>query len=307
MNHIIFIKRGLVLLILFFLFDFLFSLLIFNDLEKPFKLKKNPEILINGSSMSGSGFNTWEIEERTSKQIATYIREGVSVMDRHAMIKHYFQMYPEGIETVIYEVNPVLLSGMKTADNVYIHFLPFMDDSIIDQYIREKASPREYYIHKYIRTTRFDSRSFIGIIAGLFRVSGDVKTTSLDEGMLRPLMEEKGTEDIVINEDNRAVFEESMQLIEDHGARVILVMMPMHKVKLETYKEKDYKDLVAYYEEYSASREHISFLDMNRDSMIYDSGNFSDPLHFNASGSRHITNIISVYLTENQSLDKEDI
>ncbi|MCK5691776.1 MAG: hypothetical protein KAI08_02975 [Bacteroidales bacterium] len=307
MKHLIFIKRGIVLLLLFFLFDFLFSVLIFNDLKKPFKLDRDPEILINGSSMSGSGFNIWDIEERTSKDIATYIREGVSVMDRHAMIDHFFQMYPQGIETVIYEVNPVLLSGMKTAANVYTHFLPFMDDSTIDQYIKEKAPPREYYIHKYIRTTRFESRSFIGLVAGLIGFSGDVKTNSLDEGMLQPLIAEKGTEAIVINAENRAVFEKSMETISSHDANVILVMMPMHHVKLQTYKDEDYTRLCRYFEDYSASREDVSFLDMNQDSMVYDAGNFSDPLHFNAFGSKQITDIISVYLTENQASVKADI
>ncbi len=288
-------------MVLFFLFDYIFSVLLFYDLKKPFNLQNHPEILINGSSMSGSGYNVWEIEERTSRQIATYIREGVSVMDRSAMIDHFFQMYPEGIQTVIFEVNPVLLSGMKTAENVYTHFLPFMDDSTIDHYVKEKAPPRAYYIHKYIRTTRFDSRNFISIVAGLFGIGGDVKTNSLDEGMIRPLLEEKGTEPIVINEENRKAFEQSMETIQDHHADVILVMMPMHIAKLQTFKEEDYEKLCRYYENFSASHDHISFLDMNRDSMIYDGGNFSDPLHFNANGSHRITDIISVYLTEQRA------
>jgi hypothetical protein len=300
MKHLLFLKRTLLLLVLFFAFDYLFSLLIFNDLKKPFNLANHPEILINGSSMSGSGFNVWEIEERTSMQIATYIREGVSVMDRAAMIDHFFDMYPEGIRTVVYEVNPVLLSGMKTAENVYTHFLPFMDDRTIDRYVKEKAPRRAYYIHKLIRTTRFDSRNFITIVAGLFGITGDVKTNSLDEGMIRPLLAEKETEPIVINEENRRVFEQSMQTILDHHADVILVMMPMHIAKLQTFKAEDYQDLCRYYEAFSASRDHISFLDMNRDSMIYDGGNFSDPLHFNVNGSHRITDIISEYLTENQ-------
>jgi hypothetical protein len=307
MKHLLFIKRAIVLLLLFFLVDYLISLVLFNDLNKPFNLDHHPEILINGSSMSGSGFNTWEIEDRTSKHIAAYIREGVSVVDRQAMIDHFFDLYPEGIETVIYEVNPVLLSGIKTAANVYTHFYPFMDDSTMNQYIKERATPREYYIHKLIRTTRFNSRSFIGFFAGIIGFSGNVKTNSLDEGMLRPLIAEKGKDEVIINDANREVFEETMTTILSRHASVLLVMMPMHYIKLQTFDEDGYKKLDKYFSEYARSRNHIEFLDLNQDSMIYDAGNFSDPLHFNVNGAQQITNIISDYINNNQVLGKEGL
>jgi hypothetical protein len=305
MTSIQFIKRTIIFLILFFLVDYLISLVLFNDLNKTFNLDHHPEILINGSSMSGSGFNTWEIGERTNKQIAAYIREGVSVVDRNAMIEHFFHLYPEGIETVVYEVNPVLLSGIKTAANVYTHFYPFMDDRTIDRYIRERATPREYYIHKLIRTTRFESRSFIGFVTGLVGFSRNIKTNTLDEGTLRPLMAEKGTEDVIINEENRKVFEQSMETILSHHARVILVMMPMHYIKLQTFNEEGYRKLTDYYQKYALSRDSVEFLDLNRDSMIYDARNFADPLHFNANGQQQITNIISDYINKNHVLGKE--
>jgi|GEM_PF-1697738 len=302
-----FIKRTIIFLILFFVTDYLISLVLFKDLNSTFNLDHHPEILINGSSMSGSGFNTWEIEERTSKPIAAYIREGVSVVDRNAMIEHFFHLYPEGIQTVIYEVNPVLLSGIKTAANVYTHFYPFMDDRTMDRYVRERATPREYYIHKLIRTTRFESRSFIGFVSGLIGFSRNIKTNTLDEGTLRPLMAEKGQEEVIINEENRKVFEESMKTILSHHADVILVMMPMHYIKLQTFDEEGYRKLTDYYTQFALSRDSIEFLDLNRDSMIYDAGNFSDPLHFNANGQQQITTIISEYINKNQVLGKEGL
>jgi hypothetical protein len=41
--------------------------------------------------------------------------------------------------------------------------------------------------------------------------------------------------------------------------------------------------------------------------MIYDAGNFSDPLHFNVNGAQQITNIISDYINNNQVLGKEGL
>jgi hypothetical protein len=265
-------------------------------LKKSTNFRQNTEILINGSSMSGSGFNRKEIETLTQKHIAFYIDEGVSVYDRHEMISHFFHMYPEGIETVVYEVNPVLLSGIKTAENAYSHFFPFMDDNTMDEYIKRNARPKEYYIHKVIRTTRFESRSFIDIISGYLNLTGNIKTNTLDTTALLPLISEKGKAEVIIKQADREVFENTMENIFSHNSNVILVMMPMYYLKLQTFNEDGYANLCRYFEDYCSSRGNIKFLDLNKDSIIYNPGYFSDQLHFNVYGQRHITHLISSYL-----------
>lgn len=299
MKHLVFFKQCIILLLLFFLFDFLISIVLLKDLKKTFILNQNPDILINGSSMSGSGFNRQEIENLTGRHVATYIREGISVFDRYEMINHFFYLHPEGIKTVVYEVNPVLLSGIKTAENVYTHFFPFMDDKTIDNYIKGKASPKEYYIHKIIRTTRFESRSHIRIILRALGKTDNIKTNILDTTTVIPLIADKWKEEVIIKQADREIFEKTMAVISSHNSKVILVMMPMYWIKLQTFNKEGYRNLCKYFEDYCSSRDGIVFLDLNRDSLIYNAGYFSDQLHFNVYGQRKITEIISSYLIKN--------
>ena len=68
-----FIRRTILFLILFFAADYLISLVLFKDLNSTFNLDHHPEILINGSSMSGSGFNTWELSPQPTSTKAVTI------------------------------------------------------------------------------------------------------------------------------------------------------------------------------------------------------------------------------------------
>lgn len=299
MKHLFFFKKCIILLLIFFFFDFLISIVLLKDLKKTFILNQNPDILINGSSMSGSGFNRQEIENLTGRHVATYIREGISVFDRYEMINHFFYLYPEGIETVVYEVNPVLLSGIKTAENVYTHFFPFMDDKTIDNYIKGNATPIEYYIHKVIRTTRFESRSHIRIILRVLGKTDNIKTNTLDTTALIPLISDKWKKEVIIRQADREIFEKTMEVISSHNSKIILVMMPMYWIKLQTFNNEGYRNLCKYFEDYCLSREGAVFLDLNRDSLIYNASYFSDQLHFNVYGQRKITKIISSYLIKN--------
>ena len=301
MKHLVFFNKCVILLLLFFFFDLLFSIVLINGLKKSADFNQNPEILINGSSMAGSGFNRQEIEKLTGNHVTIYTQEGVSVFDRFAMINHFFHMYPAGIKTVIYEVSPVLLSDTKTSVNVYTLFFPFMDDKTINSYIKENASPREYYVHKIIRTTRFKSRSFISIVSGYLGMFGNVKTNTLDTTALVPLISEKGKKEIIIQQANREIFENTMDTILSYNSNIVLVMMPMYYIKFQTFNGDSYKNLCSYFENYCSVRKGIRFIDLNHDSLIFNPGYFSDQLHFNVYGQRRITKIISSYIVENKN------
>ncbi len=299
MKHWIFFKRFLILIVLFILFDFLISIVLINGLNNYFGFSENPEILINGSSMAMSGFNRKDIENYTGMKIASYNHEGVSIIDRYAMIRHFFQMYPEGVKTVVYEVNPVLFSNIKTAENIYTIFYPYMDDKTIDKYIKERTSIKEYYINKIIRAKRFDSRLIRLIIMGYLGKSDNLKTNTLDTATLLPLITKKGMIEIAFEKMNEELFEKTMDIISSNHANIILVMMPMYHIKLNTFRKEDYNKLCKYFKDYCSARKDIEFLDLNQDSLIYNPNYFSDPLHFNVYGQRQITHMICSHLIKN--------
>ncbi len=299
MNHLLFIKRVLILCALFFLFDFITSVFLIKGLNNYFGFDENPKVLINGSSMAGAGFSKQSIEEQTDLNIAKYTLEGVSVEDRYAMVEQFFEMFPNEDKIVIYEVNPVLFSGMKTSENVYTHFYPYMDDERINAFIKSEADKKEYLIRKLIRSLRFDSRLMITVMRGYLGNDENVKKNSLDSAAIIQLYQQRGLADVVMREDKVELFEKTVSLVLENNSEVLLIMMPMHQAKLETFDETGYNELISYLEVFSSSNAKVDFINLNLDSLIQDAGNFSDPLHYNAYGQDKIDKIISEYLLTN--------
>ncbi|MGQ1785724.1 hypothetical protein [Saccharicrinis sp. GN24d3] len=296
MNFKIFIFRVTVLMVVFFLFDFLLSLFLVKGLDKYYGFGSTPEIMINGSSMAQTGFNRKDMEDLTHTNVSKYTYEGVSIVERKAMIEHFFNKYPKGVKTVIYELSPVMFSTIKEAENVYTLFYPYMDDKNIDSYIRDNAEPREYYVHKLIRTKRFESRLVVSIVNAYVGNYENFKTNQIDSSSVAHLLDEKGTKEVAMDESMIAIFESTMELVRAHSSNVILVMMPIYKAKLETFKKEGYDNMCDYFINYSSKYDKVRFLDLNKERIIQEPGYFSDPLHFNLYGQKYISDTVSWYL-----------
>ena len=199
MKSTVFFKRGVVLIMLFFLFDYLISQFLINGLNRYYGIDGDAEILINGSSISMSGFNRIEMEQLTQKKVANYSHEGVTIEERLAMINHFFSENSEGAESVIFEVTPILFSDINLAENIYTIFFPYMGNRAINDYIKEKAPKTDYCLHKTIKTSRFDARLLNQVIRGYLGTFQNFKNVGLETNRFMYLTDEKGTVPIVMN------------------------------------------------------------------------------------------------------------
>lgn len=296
MNVRTFFLRLFFLLILFFLLDFFISAVLITGLNKCYGINKKPELLINGTSMAMNGFNRFAMEKSTKRKIANYSHEGVSVDERYTMINYFFSEYPKSIKTVIYEVNPVMFSDKDIAENVYTMFYPYLDKHSLNKHIREKAGVMDYYLHKIIRTKRFDPRLMRLVFSGFTARSNNVKTNGIDPADLNRLKYQQYKEPLDMVPVNKEIFEETMKLILSNNARVIIVMMPMYYLKLQTYNKNELEEFYTYIETYCNSRENIHFINLNKTDLVRDPDLFSDPIHLNVFGQRRITEMISSYI-----------
>jgi hypothetical protein len=299
MNHKVFYRRVIVFVSLFIFFDFMISQVLLNGLNKYYGINQNPDILINGSSISMSGFNKTDLENATKKRIANFSHEGVSVEERYAMIDYFFHEDPNCVKTVIYEVNPVIFSGTEIAENIYTIFYPYLDNKYVDSLVKERASRKDYYVNKIIRTKRFNSRIMRLIVRGYTGNYENIKVNVLDTASLSSLREQEGNVFVYMETSKIEAFKKSMDLISSHNASIIIVMMPMYWLKLNSFDHAGLEKLKKYFDTYSQSGTNIMFLDLNVDSLNKNPDLFSDPIHFNVYGQRQITNIISTYLIEN--------
>jgi hypothetical protein len=281
---LIWLKRIIVFAVLFFLIDFGISIVLLTGLNKYFGLNSNAKILINGSSMCLAGFNKAKIETSTNKSVAFYSRNGVSLEDRNIMLEHYFNTTTQKTDIVVLEVNPLLFSKRFTAANVYMLFLPFMDDLAIDKFIKSKTTFKDYCVRKLIRTSRYALDLFSLSVKGYLGMYENKKYQVLDDNALNGLKGKVNTVSVEFNSDKVALFKRTIALAENHSKKIVLVNMPIFETKMKTFKNEEYQVFISFIKDYANSHQNILFLDLNRPEITTNSNFFSDPLHVNAEG-----------------------
>lgn len=280
---------------LFFAVDIIIFKLIFIGLLKYYGFESNSQVLINGSSMSMSGFDRREIEAVTKFRTAFYAREGVNVEDRFVMLQHYFSDHPNEVKRVIYEVNPLLLTKISSSQNVHTLFYPFIDNQFIDSYIRKSENEIDYYIHRLIRCSRFDAQLLVTSIRGYLSNYAVYKTNTIDPLELSQLRSITKKATIPLDHERIKVFELSMELIKENSAKTILIVMPMVEEKNQSYDERDYSEYYNYFKKYAEVND-IMFVDFNLMEISNDSSLFSDPVHLNGKGQKKITAMLNSLL-----------
>lgn len=291
-----FLIRLFAFLLLFLIIDFATSKLMLGGLNKFYGFDKAPAILINGSSMSLSGFHKTEIEKQVNQKVAVYAKEGVGVEDRYAMLQQFFSDKHSSIQTVIYEINPQLFSDKLTAANVYTIFYPFMDNNAIDEYIYKRATRFEYYVHKYFRSARFDVLSINFVLKGYMNNYDNFKTNTINPETAYFTKEECGKKKVEFNKDKVAVFEKTIQLLQDNNTKIVLVMMPIYYQKQATFDSISYNQLGDYYKKFTESKKNISFLDLNTNDIAHNALFFADVLHLNRDGQKKVTEAVVNFL-----------
>jgi hypothetical protein len=275
--------------VLFFVIDLASSAVILKGLNKFYGFDKKPEILINGSSMALAGFNKSAIENQIGKNVAIYAKEGVGLEDRYAMLKQFFSDNSNPVKKVIYELNTLLLSSKMTATNIYTIFYPYMDNHAIDNYIQSKATNTEYYIHKIFRSSRFDVLTINLGVKGYMGKYENFKSNAIDPGIEYFTKKDVGKVPVEMNEEKKRIFETTLQLIHQHEADVILVMMPIYYQKKATFDSVSFNKLDLYYRNLSGHGKNVSYLDLNSPDFTHNALIYSDILHLNREGQKKVT------------------
>lgn len=267
------------------------SQIILGGILKYYGFEGDAKILINGSSMSMTGFDRKSIEAKTKFKTAFYAREGVNVEERYVMLQHYFSEHPKAVKTVIYEINPLLLSKTATAKNVYTIFYPFIDNEFIRRYIGQNEAGMDYLIHRYIRCTRFDAQLLVTSMRGFFGNYEIYKTNVVDSLELSHLRSMRDQTLVSLNPERMKTFEASMKLIKDNKADIILIVMPMVNEKTLSFTANSYSEYYKYFQNFSETNA-VRFVDFNLKEVSNDPTLFSDPLHLNYNGQKKVTTMV---------------
>lgn len=298
------LKKIIIIAVLFFAIDFAISQVLLGGLNKYFGLKSDSKILINGSSLAMAGFDKVKVEKELHQSVAFYTRTGVSLQDRNAMLKHYFNQADAKTDVVVFEVNPLLFSKKFTAENVYMLFLPFIDDSSMDELIQSKTSFKEYLVRKTIRTSRYNSDLITLSTKGYLGDYRNQKNQVLDAEALSGLKKKENTTPVELDVDKIKLFESSMALLNQHSKKIILVNMPIFSTKMKTFKTEDYQKYLEYLNDFRQKNKNVYMLDLNKQDFTEDSNLFADPLHMNVTGQSKTTKALTDYIAQNNFFKK---
>ena len=293
------LKKSIILLILFIGIDFGISQLLLTGVNKYFGLHSKSQIFINGSSMAMAGFDKTNLEHSLHKSIAFYTRTGVSLQDRNAMLHHYFDNSGKETDIAIFEVNPMLFSKKFTAENVYLLFLPFIDEPSMGAFIRSKTDAKEFWIRKVIRCSRYNNDMIALSIKGYMHNYENQKHVVLDNTALSGLKSEANSVSVELDPEKIRLFRESIALMKLHSKKVILVNMPVFSTKQETFQADGYAAYLKTIQQAANANDGIYFLELNNTDLIKNPNYFSDPLHLNADGQAQVTGLLTKFINEN--------
>jgi hypothetical protein len=247
------------------------------------------QVLCVGHSRSDHGIDRKRLEKALNVPVAKYALAGMDVHDRLAMLRHYLAEHPQQVKMVVYDIDFFTFNG-RTGEDVqsgkqYRQLYPFIDNDVIDSYVKGKSSWPEYWARKYIRSLRFnDPKVFARAVINHFKTP-EIPRTKFD-------FEKYGEEikrsqnpygQLTINNDAVAGFEETMSFLRAQNVKVTLLFLPVSDLERDLISLNYRKKVMSMAREYTANNPGMVFAEGNA---RYEQSHelFYDSLHFNKQG-----------------------
>lgn len=282
-----FALKTLVFLVLLFAVDRALDAVFRQGLVRYFGLVRPAPVLCVGHSRMVLGLDKTMLEARLGRPVAKFAIQGANAVDRRAMIAHYLERHPNGVEAVVYHVDARLFTGEGLSANSYELFFPFMDSAAMYHYLRDAVgSKTTLLVRRLACCTRYSEATLALAVRGWLGrwdnlKSGTVTTRSANAWMNSRFRKIKRNPALV------QVFEQTVDFVRDREKVIVLVALPA----IDLYNDRDRKGQTAAmdaFAAFAADRDGVYFLDYNED-FESDYTLFHDPIHLNPKGQRVVT------------------
>ncbi|MDE7396338.1 MAG: SGNH/GDSL hydrolase family protein [Muribaculum sp.] len=276
-------------IILFILADNLINWTLMKGINNYYGLNQPSEILLIGHSHLMLATDKERLEKETGMKVSKYCREGVSVTDKKAMVEHFLgSANIDSLKYVLYGVDLATFTGTGLSQNSYMLFYPFIDDQHIGQYIKSQANSTDYWLHKLIKTSRFNDDGIKNSAArGWLNNWDNLKTNTINVEAYRKRLANGDERHIQMNERLMDQFQQTVNMLTARGVKVILVNTPTLDL-LNNFEPEKYEQIMQWFREYADSQPLVEFWDFNPQYQS-DYTLFSDRLHLNQKGQQIIT------------------
>lgn len=253
-----------------------------------FGLDKKAEVLAIGYSHTVLGIDKVGVESALGLTMAKYARSGANLLDRKAMMEHYFSLHPSSSEIVVYDVDAHLFTKGGLSRNSYQLFYPFMDDPVIKEHILQANPPwQELVLREIFQTSRYNEMLIAHSMRGWLRKWTNFKSGQVHLERLEKEIESGITRKIEFNQESIQLFMTTLEAIKREGAVVVLAYIPTIDV-LNEAEPKKFKQAIALFEKIAEEDNSIYFLNYNeRFSSRHEL--FFDPVHLNRNGQKAVT------------------
>lgn len=254
-------------------------------LERYFGFDKPADVVLVGHSHLMLALDKELLERELNITVAKYCREGVNVSDRKQMVKHFLSLSEsKPPRMVIYGVDPFMFTGKGLSANSYKLFYPFMDEAVMDDYIKAEAeSSWDYWLHKLLCVTRYSDALINSSMRGWMENWDNYKRGQVSQEVI----DAAGHREIAFEQNLIDAFTETIRILTDSGIQVLLLNTPV----VDTIREQNlqkWERVESVLQGIAQSSDLVEYRDYN--SLF--SKNYSlfyDAIHLNQDGQLKVT------------------
>lgn len=285
---------------LFFIADNVINALMMRGVNNHYGLNQEADILLIGHSHLMLAVDKVRLERETGMKVSKYCREGVNVSDKKVMVEHFLNSgHADSLKYVLYGVDLATFTGEGLSRNSYKLFYPFMDDDFVDRYVKSQAGYTDYWLHKLIKTTRFNDEGLKNSAArGWVNNWSNLKTNTIDIEGYKLKLANGDERSIKMNPQIMEEFRQTIERITYRGVKVILVNTPTVDL-LNEYEPDKYQMMMEWFANFANENALVEFIDFNPE-YSSDHSIFSDRLHLNSKGQQIITTKLVSYLNNSK-------
>ncbi|NBB81150.1 MAG: hypothetical protein GVY36_17210 [Verrucomicrobia bacterium] len=279
----------ILLFVVFFLaLDLVSFGVLLGGLERYYGLESSADVLVVGHSHTVLAVDKLALQEATGFGIAKYARQGATVQDRAVMVRHYLSRHPGTVKAVVFGVDAHMFSSDGLSRNSYQLFLPFMNDAVISEYLKEFPISRlDLFVRQIVRTARFSEPTAGLALRGILGDWSSYKSGVVDLERLRKQLELGKYRGVEFNEAAIDSFETMVKEVVSEGIFLVLTYFPTIDL-LNEINATGVSEATGRLQMYATGSDRVVFLDYNTP---YQSRHdfFFDPIHLNTDGQRLIT------------------
>jgi hypothetical protein len=276
----------LFVILLFFVLDRAIFHFLHSGLVKFYGMDKGAEIVFIGHSHTLLGIDSEKIGNELDLHTSKYAFAGSNVFDRYHMVKQLVDKEPS-LKTVVYDVDPRLfdIEGLSSAS--YTLLFPFIENQEIARYLKQKATWQEFYINRFIKTSRFRDQTLLMAFYGLANKTEGAKTSQVVLKNYKNYLNQERERKIVVNQEGVNIFLETIQYLELKKIRTVLVFLPVID-KLNEIDRSTQEDVLSIFHETAEENRNVFYLNYN-DAYEHEHEMFYDLRHLNEQGKQEVT------------------